>query len=47
MTEFEVTRAHLKNAFDQENWDLLDKLLEIREVTSIAEDLTLSFFSNP
>jgi hypothetical protein len=29
MAEFEVTRAHLKSAFDQENWDLLDKLLEI------------------
>jgi hypothetical protein len=29
MTDFVVTRAHLKSAFDQENWDLLDKLLEI------------------
>jgi hypothetical protein len=29
MTNFVVTRAHLKSAFDQENWDLLDKLLEI------------------
>ncbi len=28
-TEFTVTRAHLKTAFDQQNWDLLDKLLEI------------------
>lgn len=28
MTDFKVTRAHLKSAFDQENWDLLDKLLE-------------------
>jgi hypothetical protein len=26
---FQVTRAHLKNACDQQNWDLLDKLLEI------------------
>jgi hypothetical protein len=24
-----ITRAHLKNACDQRNWDLLDKLLEI------------------
>ncbi|HSQ21161.1 MAG TPA: hypothetical protein VLR92_12425, partial [Blastocatellia bacterium] len=29
MTEFKVTRAHLKGAFDREDWDLLDKLLEI------------------
>lgn len=29
MTNFEVTRAHLKNARDAKNWDLLDKLLEI------------------
>jgi len=29
MTEFNVTRAHLKNACDSKNWDLLDKLLEI------------------
>lgn len=29
MTNFEVTRAHLKGAFDREDWDLLDKLLEI------------------
>ncbi len=29
MTEFTVTRAHLKNTVDQKNWDLLDKLLEI------------------
>jgi hypothetical protein len=27
--EFKVTRAHLKTASDQQNWDLLDKLLEI------------------
>jgi hypothetical protein len=27
--EFKVTRAHLKTACDQQNWDLLDKLLEI------------------
>lgn len=27
--EFKVTRADLKTAFDQQNWDLLDKLLEI------------------
>ena len=29
MINFTVTRAHLKNACDQQNWDLLDKLLEI------------------
>ncbi len=29
MTQFQVTRAHLKNARDAKNWDLLDKLLEI------------------
>ena len=29
MTDFKVTRGHLKSAVDQENWDLLDKLLEI------------------
>ena len=29
MPEFIVTRAHLKRACDQKNWDLLDKLLEI------------------
>jgi hypothetical protein len=29
MTDFKVTRGHLKCAVDQENWDLLDKLLEI------------------
>ena len=29
MTEFSVTRAHLKNACDQRQWDLLDRLLEI------------------
>ena len=29
MPEFKVTRAHLKTACDQQNWDLLDKLLEI------------------
>lgn len=29
MTQFEVSRAHLKGAFDREDWDLLDKLLEI------------------
>ena len=29
MTNFQVTRAHLKNACDAKNWDLLDKLLEI------------------
>ena len=29
MTDFQVTRAHLKNACDSQNWDLLDKLLEI------------------
>lgn len=27
--EFKVTRGHLKHAFDQRHWDLLDKLLEI------------------
>ena len=27
--EFNVTRAHLKTAFAAEQWDLLDKLLEI------------------
>jgi len=29
MSNFIVTRAHLKSACDQENWDLMDKLLEI------------------
>ncbi len=29
MSDFKVTRAHLKTACDQKNWDLLDKLLEI------------------
>jgi hypothetical protein len=29
MIQFQVTRAHLKNACDQRNGDLLDKLLEI------------------
>ena len=29
MTEFSVTRAHLKNACAQRQWDLLDRLLEI------------------
>ncbi len=29
MTNFNVTRAHLKNAVEQRQWDLLDKLLEI------------------
>lgn len=29
MIAFKVTRAHLKNAVDQKQWDLLDKLLEI------------------
>ena len=29
MNHFKVTRAHLKMACDQQNWDLLDKLLEI------------------
>ena len=29
MNNFVVTRAHLKNACDQKNWDLLDRLLEI------------------
>lgn len=29
MSQFTVTRAHLKNACDKQNWDLLDKLLEI------------------
>ena len=29
MPNFQVTRAHLKTACDQQNWDLLDKLLEI------------------
>lgn len=28
-TEYHVTRAHLKKACEQQNWDLLDKLLEI------------------
>lgn len=39
MTEFEVTRAHLKGAFDQENWDLLDKLLEIDSTRINDNDL--------
>ncbi len=39
MTEFEVTRAHLKNAFEQENWDLLDKLLEIDKARINDNDL--------
>jgi hypothetical protein len=29
LQKFAVTRAHLKTAFDQQHWDLLDKLLEI------------------
>lgn len=29
MSHFKVTRAHLKTACDQQNWELLDKLLEI------------------
>ncbi len=29
MTNIKVTRGHLKWAVDQENWDLLDRLLEI------------------
>ena len=29
MPAFNVTRAHLKSACDQQNWDLLDRLLEI------------------
>ncbi|MBX7220065.1 MAG: hypothetical protein K1Y36_08970 [Blastocatellia bacterium] len=29
MQPFTVTRAHLKTALDEQNWDLLDKLLEI------------------
>lgn len=29
MSAFQVTRAHLKTACDQQNWDLLDKLLGI------------------
>ncbi|MBI3651820.1 MAG: hypothetical protein HY231_12440 [Acidobacteria bacterium] len=29
MSTFNVTRAHLKTACDEKNWDLLDKLLEI------------------
>ncbi len=29
MPDFKVSRAHLKTACDQKNWDLLDKLLEI------------------
>ena len=29
MSDFQVTRAHLKSACDAKNWDLLDKLLEI------------------
>lgn len=28
-SNYTVTRAHLKNACDSKNWDLLDKLLEI------------------
>ena len=29
MTEFQVTRAHLKAACEQHDWDLLDRLLDI------------------
>lgn len=29
MNDFKVTRAHLKIACEQQDWDLLDKLLEI------------------
>ncbi len=29
MADFTVTRAHLKNACEKRDWDLLDKLLEI------------------
>ncbi len=39
MTEFQVTRAHLKNALDQGNWDLLDKLLEIDNTPINDNDL--------
>ncbi len=28
MTAFKITRAHLKTACDEQNWDLLDTLLE-------------------
>ncbi len=29
MTNLQITRVHLKNAVDNKDWDLLDKLLEI------------------
>ncbi len=29
MEKLKTTRVHLKNAVDNHNWDLLDKLLEI------------------
>lgn len=37
--QFKVTRAHLKTACDQQNWDLLDKLLEIDN--SLIDDNSL------
>jgi len=29
MSDYSVTRAHLRNACQEKNWDLLDKLLEL------------------
>lgn len=37
MAQFQVTRAHLKKAFEQENWDLLDKLLEL-DATAVNDN---------
>ena len=46
MTEFQVTRAHLKNALDQGNWDLLDKLLEIDNTRINDNDLFTDTWGN-
>ena len=37
---FSVTRAQLKTACDQNNWDLLDKLLEEQAVNRQGEILS-------
>ena len=39
MSTFSVTRAQLKTACDQNNWDLLDKLLEEQAVNRQGEIL--------
>ena len=40
MFMFSVTRAQLKTACDQNNWDLLDKLLEEQAVNRQGEILS-------